>query len=436
MKPISLALLVTLALPCSGAAGGAPPGMKRIDGGSYRPLVVKDAPVRQVAAFHLDETAVTNGQFLEFVRKHPGWRRSKVPRVLADVQYLAHWAGDLELGPRAPLDAPVTGVSWFAARAYLASVGKRLPSTDEWEFAARADETSADATGRPDFAARLLAWYARPAAATLPVVTSLTPDVHGIRGLHGATWEWVRDFNNALDTGEGRTGGAIERDLFCAGGSASQVNRTDYAAFMRHALRTSLRASFSTSSLGFRGAWSEDTATVAGEGSAASLPPGSIWQLGGVWRNQRGEPVPLPALGGKWQVLCMGYTSCAYACPRITAIMQAIERSLSPAAAARTQFTFASFDSVRDTPEHLLAHARTARLERWNFLTADAESVLELAAVLGVKYEPYEGDFAHSNVVFVLNPAGEIVVRLEGLSASPDPAVRVLENSASPPSAQ
>ena len=46
------------------------------------------------------------------------WRRDSVPRILADGDYLGHWSGPLELGPRATPAQPVTRVSWFAAQAY------------------------------------------------------------------------------------------------------------------------------------------------------------------------------------------------------------------------------------------------------------------------------------------------------------------------------
>src|SRR2546423_1648898 len=75
-----------------------PPGMAFIAGGSYKPLYAQGAGPRAVGSFFIDTTQVTNAQFLEFVKKHPEWRRSKVARTLADANYLRHWAGDLDLG--------------------------------------------------------------------------------------------------------------------------------------------------------------------------------------------------------------------------------------------------------------------------------------------------------------------------------------------------
>lgn len=225
-----------------------------IPAGSYVPLQrsVKDLPSVSVAAFRLDVTPVTNAEFLSFVRANPKWQRSRVSPLFADASYLETWAGDLELGPRAPTEAPVVRVSWFAARAYAAWAGKRLPTTAEWELAASAGYTRADGKNDEQLNRDLYAWLARPVPAVLPNVATARPNFHGVRGLHGLVWEWVSDFNTALVTGESRADSGLERDLFCGAGSANAKDTTDYAAFMRSALRASLRANNTTTSLGFR----------------------------------------------------------------------------------------------------------------------------------------------------------------------------------------
>ncbi len=225
-----------------------------IPAGVYTPLLrtTKDAAAVPVAAFLLDEKPVTNAEFLAFVTANPKWRRSQVSPLFADSSYLEHWAGDLEPGPKAPPGAPVVRVSWFAARAYARWLGQRLPTTAEWELAAAAGYTQP--AGRTDEALQrdLYAWLARPVPAVLADATTARANYLGVRGLHGLVWEWVDDFNTAMVTGESRGDTGLERDLFCGAGTVGAKDPTDYAAFMRQALRSSLKANNTTTSLGFR----------------------------------------------------------------------------------------------------------------------------------------------------------------------------------------
>ena len=159
-----------------------PPGMLSIPGGSYKPLYAKETKARSVESFFIDGTQVTNAQFLGFVTKHPEWRRSQVKARLADKNYLSHWAGDLDLGDDKLSEAPVVHVSWFAAKAYCESMGKRMPTQDEWEFVARADATRLDASSDQAFLRQLLEWYSKPASSALENVHSAAKNIHGLRG--------------------------------------------------------------------------------------------------------------------------------------------------------------------------------------------------------------------------------------------------------------
>jgi formylglycine-generating enzyme required for sulfatase activity len=227
-------------------------GTVTIGGGTYRPLYPADprAPETAVATFRLDARPVTRGEFAAFVAEHPEWQRGRVAEVFADPGYLARWTSPSTPDGRAA--QPVVGVSWFAARAYCAAHAKRLPSADEWEYAARASATAADATGDPAWRAQILAWYARPSTDDLPDVGTGTPNVWGVYDLHGVVWEWVEDFNGTLVAADAREGGDAEQDRFCGSGALSAADVDDYASFMRIAFRSSLEARYTTANLGFR----------------------------------------------------------------------------------------------------------------------------------------------------------------------------------------
>ena len=256
---IVLAATTTRSRAADGADGRAeqtPAGMARIPAGVYVPLYKPsgaDGAV-EVQSFYLDIYPVTNAQFLEFVSANPSWRRSQAKRIFADGSYLRHWSGDLDLGPQGEItkNSPVTNVSWFAALAYSKWRGKRLPSLAEWESAALASPDGPDGRGDANYNQRILRWYSKPAERLLPPVGSTFKNFWGIYDMHGLVWEWVGDFNTALVTGDSRGDTGLERQLFCGGGSVNAADFQNYAAFMRYALRSSLKANYCVPNVGFR----------------------------------------------------------------------------------------------------------------------------------------------------------------------------------------
>lgn len=230
-----------------------------IPAGSFLPLYspgirrAEAAPEPEsVAAFRLDALPVTNGQYLQFVRTHPAWKRSQVKRVFAEPGYLGHWAGDEALASAEDAERPVTHVSWFAARAYCAAQGKALPTTLQWEYAAGASATSASGSTDPEFLRLILEWYSRPNPEVLPAVGRGYRNLWGVYDLHGVVWEWTLDFNTAMVSGESRADSALERSLYCGAAAATATSFRDYAAFMRYGYRGSLSARYTVANLGFR----------------------------------------------------------------------------------------------------------------------------------------------------------------------------------------
>jgi formylglycine-generating enzyme required for sulfatase activity len=247
-----LAPLLLLVLSAASVAA-QPAGMALVRGGTYEPLfeTATGSGRVTVASFYLDVRPVTNADFLAFVRANPAWRRSRVRPLFAEAGYLGHWAGDLSLGSALP-DRPVVNVSWFAARAYAQWKGRRLPTTDEWEYAALASATHPDGRADASHTRTLLAWYARPRPDVLPRAGSGTPNYWGVRDLHGVVWEWVGDFTSALITADSRTNRDANSGRFCAAGAVGASDFEDYAAFLRFGYRGGLQAHYVVPNLGFR----------------------------------------------------------------------------------------------------------------------------------------------------------------------------------------
>lgn len=158
----------------------------------------------------------------------------------------------------------------------------------------------------------------------------------------------------------------------------------------------------------------------------------SIYQITSPWKDAGGKTRTLSSLGGTVQVITMGYSTCKFACPRLLADMQIIENGLSQEVREKTHFAFFSIDPETDTPARLTEYRKENKIpsDRWTLLTADESTVQELAVVLGLKYRrTTKSDFAHSNLIIVLNKKGEIIHRQEGLAADPATTIKAVQDA-------
>jgi len=225
--------------------------MARIEAGEYIPLYGNDTVAVQVASFLMDKYPVKMTDYLQFVRSNPSWKRSNVKSIFADKSYLKSWEADVELGDQINENAAVNYVSWFAAKAYCECQGKRLPTLDEWEYVAMADQTKKDARKDVEYTEQILSWYETPNTAILSVGQS-EPNYWDVYDMHGLVWEWTMDYNSVMLSGESRRDVDSDQNLFCGAASIGATDLMNYAAFMRYAFRGSIKASYALKNLGFR----------------------------------------------------------------------------------------------------------------------------------------------------------------------------------------
>ncbi len=160
------------------------------------------------------------------------------------------------------------------------------------------------------------------------------------------------------------------------------------------------------------------------------IPTDSIYHLDSQWLDQDGARIPLGALRGKPQIVAMIYTNCEYVCPLIVDEMKRVEQALPADVREQVVFSLFSFDPERDSVAVLKAYAAKRNLDgrRWRLYTGQPDDVLELAAVLGVRFrkEP-NGDFSHSTIITVLDRSGVIRHQLLGLKQDDAPLLEAVK---------
>lgn len=189
-----------------------PSGMARISAGTFlmgtdasrvdglmarfntkrRELFLAEAPSRTVTLqpFSIDFTEVTNAAFEGFVHRNPEWARERMPSERHNGEYLKTWTGGSY--PTTEGDLPVTFITWNAAVAYCESVGKRLPTEAEWEFAAGRGGSTEFPWG-DDMPDRTKANWSGTGMGKPARVGSFPPDASGLYDMAGNVWEFVRD---------------------------------------------------------------------------------------------------------------------------------------------------------------------------------------------------------------------------------------------------
>jgi len=177
-------------------------GQEYVPGRGYRPdsgarMFQIDRVTRKVSLsrYAIDLTPVTNSQYAEFLK-----RSGYEPRQPEN--FLKHWRNGAPVPGTE--DHPVVYVDLDDARAYAAWAGKRLPTEEEWQYAAQGPNAFRYPWGH---AIRPAVCNAGETGGTTPV--RAFPDGRSPFGCYdmcGNTWEWTES-----ERSDGRTRFAIIR---------------------------------------------------------------------------------------------------------------------------------------------------------------------------------------------------------------------------------
>ncbi len=286
----------------SGAQSASENGMIELPGGSFMMGTDSDegfpedgeGPIREVTVnpFLIDQTAVTNAEFSEFVEatgykteaEKFGWSfvfhlfipehlNKKQLKSPAQTPWWKAVEGAYWRQPEGPgssianrTDHPVVHVSWNDARAYCKWAGKRLPTEAEWEYAARGglkqktfawgDELTPEGKHMcniwqgdfPDKNTKEDGYLGTAPADRFP------PNGYGLYNVAGNVWEWCQDWFSAtypmLKITDNPQGPGDGNAKTIRGGS--YLCHHSYCNRYRVAARTANTPDSSTGNMGFR----------------------------------------------------------------------------------------------------------------------------------------------------------------------------------------
>lgn len=155
--------------------------------------------------------------------------------------------------------------------------------------------------------------------------------------------------------------------------------------------------------------------TMSGE----HVPPGtSLFHLETKWTGMNGESMTLSTLAGKPRLMAMLYTRCLTACPLLVDDIQSVLSTL-PEKGKNFEVSLFSFDSESETPETMKAFIKKRSLgPNWRVYKSDKDGVADLAAALGVRYKKLKnGDYIHSNSIFLVDEKGVVLKQKDGLNS-------------------
>ena len=157
------------------------------------------------------------------------------------------------------------------------------------------------------------------------------------------------------------------------------------------------------------------------EKAALALSQAAIGHTVGAYTflDGNGNQVSLESLRGKPVIISLIYTSCYHVCPTVTTNLA---KTVNVARDALGDNSFSvltiGFDTRVDTPNRMRVFAaqRNIDIHNWHFVSADADTMRQLASDVGFSYFSSPKGFDHMIQATVLDGEGKVYRQIYGMA--------------------
>ncbi|MCD7914823.1 MAG: SUMF1/EgtB/PvdO family nonheme iron enzyme [Tannerellaceae bacterium] len=175
------------------------PEMVEVKGGTYElgsTYEENNNPLHKVTVndFYISRYEITNYQFAYFIRAYGSRTVKSGPDEGEPLYYESEWGIQQEEAVPGYESHPALYVTWYGAREYSQWAGGRLPTEDEWEYAARGGRYG---NRRHLYSGGMeldsVGWYAGNSEGKTHPVGMKQPNELGLYDMSGNLWEWCAE---------------------------------------------------------------------------------------------------------------------------------------------------------------------------------------------------------------------------------------------------